>query len=216
MPTITGTLRTSVLYLATAAIPFLFFSSCGKKEPQKVRPVVTIANLQTAYAREMKFNFMYTRLMQRAEKDHAKKFQLFYKALARSEQIHARNHQKLLQSLGIEPTVPSYDSIATGTPQQSLRMAYSSEQIEAGSMYPNMIRSAEAENSIEAVTQFKMTLEADKHHEELLGKALEAGGKVLETDFSVCPLCGYLITSKKMTECPTCHTPASQMERIQL
>ena len=191
-------------------------SGCQQKEPEPPKPtaVITLDNLQTAYAKSVKYQNMYSRFVKQAEKEKMKSVADLYRAAARSEEIHAAQHASLMRSRSVEPQAPVIDSITVGTTLQTLKMAVSSEEIEAESMYPNLIHTAELENFSEAVEQFKFVRDADARHNELFQEALNKAGKIPKVPYYICSKCGFIMTSNKTEECPTCHTKKDKFEKV--
>lgn len=204
-----------VYFLSYVSFPFAvvmimlaFLYGCQqKKEPPKEQlPTITLDNLQTAYAKAVRYNFMYSKFAPQALKEKNKDIYNLYLAIARSEQVHADQHAALMRSKGIEPKQPTIDSVSVGTMLQTLKMALSSEEIETESMYPNIMRSAEAEKFTAASEQFKFCMDGDQRQADLLKDAQDHNGKIKIGQLLVCPVCGYIFTSKEAEECPTCKT----------
>lgn len=213
-----------VLFVLTIMMPvglFLFLIalqygclSGDVPERQVIVPTVTLENLQSAYARSVGHQQMYARFSRQAQKERLPGIVDLYRALSRSEAIHARNHRNLLRSKSIEPSLPSLDSIPVGSVIQTIKMAISSEEIEVDRMYPNLIGTAEAEHYSEAVEQFHQTQEADARQMELLKSAQDLNGKISRVTYYVCATCGYIMTSSKTDECPVCHSKQETFEKI--
>jgi rubrerythrin len=189
---------------------------CQEKtpEPEKVKPTVTIENLHTAYAKEVNRQQKYTRFIKRAEKDRLPGVANLYRAVARSEGIHAANHATLLRSQGVEPTPSAKDSVIIGNTLQTLKMAMSGERVEVESLYPNLIQTAELDKYPEAVEHFKKTRSADVRHLELFKEALEKKGRIKMVQYVVCARCGYIVTSQKIETCPNCGAKKDSLEKI--
>lgn len=194
----------------------VFSLACQKQEEEKKKskPEVTIENLQTAYAKAIQYERMYGLFVARATKDRLPNVARLYKAVARSEAIHARMHSELLRKHGVEPVVPPPESVVVGTTLQTLKFSISSEEIEFGRMYPNLIRTAELENFSEAVSQFQMAREADLRHAELMREALERNARIEKVPYFVCTGCGYILTSERAEKCPVCHSTKEKFEKI--
>lgn len=184
-----------------------FIYGCQKTadEKKEVKPVVTIDNLQTAYDKSVKRSRMYTLFVAQAEKEHAKNVAQLFRALSRSEEIHAANHARLLKAQGITPAPVADEKVIVGTTAQTLKMAMSSEDLEYNSMYPNLQKTAVAENYADAAEQFKQTMDVDTEHGQLLKEAADKAGKLPSVKYFLCPGCGYVLTSDKTEECPNCH-----------
>lgn len=200
---------------ALLMIAFVLYG-CQQKAPENTGPKLTITNenLQTAYAKQVRHSFMYAKFVKVAEKEKLPNVAVLYRAMARSEEIHANNHALLLRTRGFEPRPTQYDSIAVGTIMQSFKMAMGSEDIETESMFPNLIRTAGQEQDTIAMNQFQMTMEADARQTELFKDASDHLGRIAKIPYFVCPGCGYIITSDKTDECPVCHSAKNKFEKI--
>jgi rubrerythrin len=208
-----------VLLVSLFGIPFLLLAfnfGCQKqKEDQgETKQKVTIENLQTAYAKSVNYVRMYNLFTRRAEKDRLLNVAHLYRAVARSEQVHANLHAQLLRQYGVEPVTPQEEAVTVGTTLQTLKLASSSEEIEYGKMYPNLIHTAELEKDSEAAAQFRLTQEVDTEHGELFKEALERAGRIPKASYYICTGCGYIMTSEKTDECPVCHSRKDKFEKI--
>lgn len=181
-------------------------TGCGNREetPPPPKNAVSLENLQTACGVSMKRQRMYDRFIPQAEKDKYPGVASLYKALSVAEGIQADNHAALLRRNGVEPVPPVYDSIVVGTTMQTMKMAISSEELECNSMYPNLIRTAMAEEFNEGVDQFNNCHAVEERHADLLKDAQNKNGRLGKIKFFVCPGCGYIFTSDKTEECPVC------------
>jgi rubrerythrin len=203
------------LILSALALSILVpLSGCKKSEPKQSQPEITLQNLQSAYVREMRISREYALFSKRAERDRYGAIATLYRAVSRSEQIHAEMAAALLRSKGVEVKPFTPDSITVGSVMQTLRLAVSDEGLETESMYPNLVRTAELEKFPEAAESFRRTLDADKQHIVLFKDALDKSGIIVRVPYHVCPTCGYVITSDKTEECPSCHTKREKFEKI--
>jgi rubrerythrin len=217
-------ISTRVQFHCLAIIPFgvalllvaILLYGCGQKSPEQQAPKQTITNenLQTAYAKQMRHSFMYAKFIKQAEKEKLFNVANLYRAISRSEAIHAENHATLMRSRGFEPKTPLYDSVAIGTIVQSFKMSLQSEEIETESMFPNLIRTAGLERDTIAMNQFQQTMEADNRQAELFKDASDHAGKIPKVPYLICPGCGYIITSESTDECPVCHTGKGKFEKV--
>jgi len=208
----------SLIVFSLGATLYLLSSNvaCKKQEEEKkpTKPEVTIENLQTAYAKSLNYERMYNLFAQRAKKDRLLNVANLYRAVARSEAIHAALHADLLRKQGVEPRTPQIDSVTVGTTLQTLKYSVSSEEIEFGRMYANLIRTAELEKFSEAQSQFQMTMEVDQQHADLFKEAFDRNGLIQKVPYFVCSGCGYILTSEKTEECPVCHSTKEKFEKI--
>jgi len=151
----------------------------------------TQENLQTAFAGESQANRKYSAFAEKAEKDGFTNVAKLFRATAKAESLHAQGHLKAMD--GIKSTA------------ENLETAISGETYEFTKMYPPMLEQAQAEGH-KAKTMMKWALEAEKVHARLYAKALEAvkGGKDLEAEAYLCPVCGHIEFGKPSANCPIC------------
>lgn len=216
-------ISTRIHFISISVIPFgialfiiAFLLGCRQQKPEEPakKVFITTENLQTAYKKALTHQQMYTAFIPQAEKERMPVVANLYKAAARCEEIHARNHAALIRQEGAEPAAFTPDKVVVGTTIQTLKMAVNSEEIEGESMYPNLLRTADAENLPEAVKQFQQTMDSDLRHKELFQEALDKSGKISKVPYFVCPQCGYILTSDKTEECPVCKTAKAKFEKI--
>ncbi len=192
--------------LALAAILLLLLYGCHKSEVRSsAKPVATIQSLQTAYARAVTYVRTYTLFVRQAEKERNTAIANLCRAIARSEEIRAGNHARLLRSLGVEPVMPPEEHVAVGTVAQTLKMGLSCEDIQHDEMYPGMIGTAAMEKESTAARQFKMSRDVDARHRELFFDAINQRGRAPRVEYFLCPGCGYVFDSDTTNECPVCH-----------
>lgn len=216
----TGRLIRCSLVIAMT-VPMLFwFSSCQKSEQAKVQEqlqatqkLATIGNLQTAYGSELKRSLWYDRFAKQAMKENLGDIGVLFRALSRSEKVHAESAVGILKSKGIEPLAPSIDSIVPGKARQYLKLSLSNENVEQN-LYSGFSAKAEEEQFTEAADWFKKALEADARHGRLLKKAIEQETNFARLPYLMCPECGYIVGSDKMEECPVCKTKKDKFQKI--
>jgi len=224
MKTLSNNSSTSLASLSYKILPilliygliavFFFCAGCKKKESGESKPEITLQNLGTAYASEMRISREYLLFARNAEKNHYSSVAVLFRAASRSEQIHAEMAAALMRSKGMEvkPYIP--DSIAVGTVAQTLHLAMSDEGLETESMYPKLLHTAELEKFPEAVESFRKSMNADLRHTELFKNILDKAASRQAGVYYVCPCCGYIITSEKVDECPGCHEKKDKFEKI--
>jgi len=213
---------TGMQFLLLVAMPFgialaivaLLFVGCQQKTEEKPKPTVSMENLQTAYGKSLQRHRMYAVFAKNADGERLKNLANLFRAVSRSEEIHAKLHAGLLRKNQVEPVVPAEDSLTIGTSFQTLKMAMSCEQLEYQSMYPNLSRTAELEVFPDAAEQFRMVKDVDARHFELFKEAYDLAGRIPRTPYLLCPQCGYVFTSEETQECPVCHSKKQDFERI--
>jgi rubrerythrin len=144
-----------------------------------------------------------------------------FRAAARSEQIHAANHARVVKQLGGEATC-TIRAVEVRTTLENLNAALDGEQHEIDTMYPGFLEEATAGKNTIAIRTFTGALEAEKAHARLYGEAIAllVGGQkdswIDEArDFYVCPVCGYTSeTEEEHERCPVCNCPWEKFEII--
>jgi rubrerythrin len=160
-------------------------------------------NLQAAFAGESQANRKYLAFAKKADQEGFPQIARLFRAAAAAETVHAQSHFRAMD--GVKGTA------------ENLQAAISGENYEVVSMYPPMLADAEAEGDKRAALTFKYALAVEQIHEALYRKAAEAisGGKDLpETEFYVCPICGYTHEGKLEGRCPVCNTLGEKFEKI--
>ncbi len=210
-----GCKASSTLLLA-GMFAVLTLVSCQKRteDATSTKKYATLANLQTAYAAEVKHHRWYIRFIQQANEDRLVNVAALFKAVAQSEQIHANNQAKLIRLLGSEPREEALDSIPLGVTRQLLKLAISSEQFECESFYPMLIQTAQAEKLTEVAKELEQTRKSDACHWELFKDAIKDAGIVTQVQYALCPACGYVATSKATEFCPICSMRKENFEKI--
>jgi len=163
----------------------------------------TSEDLKAAFAGESQANRKYLAFAKKAGEDGFPQVARLFRAAAHAETIHAHNHLRALD--GVQATA------------ENLKTAIAGENHESTTMYPEFIQDAEAESVRRALTTFRWALEVEKVHEALYRKALaalEAQEALADTDYYVCPLCGYTHEGPFTGKCPVCGTSAERFERI--
>jgi rubrerythrin len=196
-------------------LPFLFVAGCKKKEETKQerqQKLVTYQNMQVTYGEASKRALWYDRYASAAMKERLLNLASLYRAVSRSEQIHADNFARLLDSAGIQPKQPQIDSVSTGQASQYLKAAVRDENAQLD-LYPSLIGGAKIEKVDEAVQQFQWDQKGDDQHLQLFNGIFERGGKVPKVDYFVCTVCGYIITADNVKQCPVCGAPKDKFEK---
>lgn len=157
-------------------------------------------NLKEAFAGESQANRKYLAFAKKADEDGYKQVAKLFRAAAEAETIHAHNHLK--EFGGIKST------------KENLAEAISGETHEFQSMYPQMIKDAEAEGNKLAKRSFVFANEVEKIHAGLYQKALENLGSNTEADYYVCQVCGNTVENEPPDECPVCGAKKQAFNKV--
>ena len=147
-------------------------------------------NLKEAFAGESQANRKYLAFAKQAEKEGYPQAAKLFRAAAEAETVHAHAH---LRTLGeVKSTA------------DNLKAAISGETFEFKTMYPDMIKTAEAEGNKAALRSFTFANEVEKIHANLYQKALDNLSSLPEADYYVCSVCGYTCEDEAPDTCPVC------------
>jgi rubrerythrin len=150
----------------------------------------TEKNLLEAFAGESQANRRYLAFAKQADKEGYPQAAKLFRAAAEAETVHALAH---LRALGqVKSTA------------ENLAEAVAGETHEFKSMYPEMIKAAKEEKNKAAERSFTYANEVEKVHASLYQKALNNLGTMEDTDYYVCPVCGYTCENEPPDKCPVC------------
>ncbi len=162
----------------------------------------TNENLKHAFAGESQANQKYKVFAKKAEKDGFSNIAKLFRTTAEAERIHAEGHLRAL------------DMIASTA--DNLQAAIDGETDEFTNMYPPMVDKAVADGH-KAKTMFKFAVEAEEVHARIYKKALEAvknGVDLAESEFYLCPVCGYIELGAAPGKCPVCGVKQKLFEQV--
>jgi rubrerythrin len=164
----------------------------------------SMENLQEAFAGESQANRKYQFFAEKAEKEGQPQVARLFRAAAEAETVHARNH---LQAMAGIKSV-----------KENLQAAVGGENYEFTRMYPEFIKQAQSEKNQKAETTFVWANAVEKIHHDLyqqILKAVEAGQKINQEPYYVCPVCGNTVAGEAPDKCPICNTPGSKWKKIE-
>lgn len=151
----------------------------------------TQKNLMEAFAGESQANRRYLAFADAADKEGYAQVATLFRAVAAAETVHAHAHLKVAG--GIKDTAAN------------LKEAIEGEAHEFKSMYPAMIKDAEAEGNKDAEKSFQYANAVEEVHFHLYTETLENLGKSTETfPYYVCKVCGYTVGHAAPDVCPVC------------
>jgi rubrerythrin len=158
-----------------------------------IKAQTTSQNLMSAYKGEMTASAKYTAFADKAVKDGFPQVALLFRAVAKSESIHAANHKTVLERMGQKPEVFKPEFTVKST-RENLDDALKGETAEVMTMYPGYITTAKAEKADDAVKSMRWALDTEKRHIVYYQNAIMAmDGKTtsaLPAVYWVCPKCG--------------------------
>ena len=181
------------------------------------KPVKSIEGLKAAFNGESTASAKYAKFAEAAKKEKLNNIAQMFLATSRAEAIHAANHKKVLVKLGETVGDPEIGKFEVKTTAENLVNASQGETYEMMTMYPDFIKSAEAEKQNGARKSFRWAMDTEKKHNDFYQKAIQALKDGTEKSFPgewyVCPVCGntYDVTTVK-DACDFCMTPKEKFE----
>ena len=160
----------------------------------------TTDNLKEAFAGESQANRKYLAFAEKADKEGYAQAAKLFRAAAHAETIHAHAHLRALGEIN-----------ATA---DNLKTAVQGETEEFESMYPAMIKEAEAAGEKAALRSFTYANEVEKVHAELYQKALDNLDSMETVDYYVCSVCGFTCEMEPPETCPVCGAKAKAFSKV--
>jgi len=198
---------------ALTIIALMVFTSCNNPKPVK-----TIENLKAGIIGETTASNKYLAFAEKAKTEGLDTIAKLFDAASKAEAIHAANHTKVLESLGVkmEAFTPEF---VVKTTAENLQAAIDGETYEETTMYPGFLEVAKTEKVAKATKSFTWAMNTEKKHKEFYIKALAAlkahNTGSLSFDYAVCPVCGNTYEMAKIdAKCAFCGT--SKMKFIMI
>lgn len=169
---------------------------------------MTAQNLRSAYGGESQAHMRYKAWGDKALKDGFPTVATLFSAISYAEEVHAKDHFRLLKDVKGDFLVASGAGFGIGTTSENLQGAANGELFEVNQMYPAYVAVAEAQEEKAAATLMKRIIEAEKTHADLYLRAKEYTdtGKDAEfTNIHVCEVCGYAAEGEMVDKCPICN-----------
>ncbi|KAF5070047.1 rubrerythrin family protein [Acetobacterium wieringae] len=154
----------------------------------------TLNNLMEAFAGESQANRKYTAYAKKAEADGNINAAKLFKAAADAETLHALKHFEVAGKIH--------------TTAENLKDAVAGETHEFTEMYPDFLKTAEAEGNQDAIKTFTFAMKAEAVHARLYQEALENLDQSEEVFYYLCPLCGN-IEKAVPDKCAICGVPGT-------
>ncbi len=159
-------------------------------------------DLKEAFSGESQANRKYLAFAKKADEEGFTQAAKLFRAAAEAETIHAHNHLKALEGIG--------------STLENLKEAVGGETYEFESMYPPMVKQAEAEGNRKALRSFQFAMEVEKIHAALYKEAIENINKKEEVyDYFVCPVCGFTAPKYAPDKCPICGVPGPKFLKVE-
>ena len=179
-----------------------------------VRPS-TLSNLQVAYDGESNARVRYLAFAKQADAEKYGAVASLFRAAAKAESIHARNHADVIRQMGGTPH-SQVEQPQVKTTAENLKAAIAGEEYERDVMYPKFLALAKAENNSAAIETFEYAGTAEGTHAKLYAEALRdlSQWKAPARNFYVCTECGYTVKEITFNKCPSCKSPKEKYDTV--
>jgi rubrerythrin len=169
----------------------LFFSGLAFVPSQKHSH--TLDNLQQAYQAEANATRRYEMFAKKAAEENHEPIARLFRAVAKSESVHMKNHKEAIQAMGGTPAEVKYEKVEVKTTRDNLDVPIEGEKQETESLYPEFVKIAKQEKAPQAERSFMYAMQAEAQHEKLFKDALDYIGKNKKQDYYVSSLTGATI-----------------------
>lgn len=193
-------------------------AATAKKDTEaaaKVEVKSTLDNLMAAYDGESNAHARYLAFAKKADEEGYGAVASLFRAAARSEEIHARNHAEVIKKMGGTPKA-DVKTPEVKSAKENLQAAIEGETYEYKAMYPAFIKKARAEKNRDAIRTFEYARNVETGHAKLYQEALNnldtwKGGP---KDFFVCTICGNTVVKIDFKKCPVCYRPREKYVKV--
>jgi rubrerythrin len=162
-----------------------------KKTPQ---------NLMQAFVGEAKAYFRLLAYARKADEEGYPQIAVLFRAIAKAESAHARNHFALMESVG--------------TTEENLKRSFEKETFVNEVAYPQFLKDAWAEEDKNAIWFLTRARNSEERHAKLYKQALVDMMSERDSEFYVCSYCGWVEEGGAPDQCPNCTNPAEFYERV--
>lgn len=175
----------------------------------------TLENLQAAFNGESNAHARYLAFAQQADKEGYGKAASLFRAAAKAEEIHARNHAEVIKKLGGTPQA-KIETPQVKSTKENLAAAIKGESYERDVMYPAFLKVARADRNRDAIQTFNYAKTAEAEHAKLYAEALDnlPQMKGAGQEYYVCTVCGYTTTKMDFAKCPSCFSPKHKYDKV--
>ncbi len=163
-------------------------------------PGTTDENLKTAFTGEAKAALRLKAYAEKADSEGFPHMARLFRAISAAEEVHALRQFRLLG--------------AVKSTEENLAASFERENSVSENVYPEFIRSAEAEGREAAKTSFSHARDAEESHARLYKKAVD--GMILDREirYHVCTVCGYVAEDEAPERCPVCGVPRARFKAV--
>lgn len=199
-----------MLHSFSAILSLLVPAAVAAGTKSAAESTTTLDNLQAAFHGESNANARYLAFAKKADEEGYGKAASLFRAAAKAEEIHARNHAAVIEKMGGTPVL-TLEPVEVKTTKENLKVAMEGEVYERDIMYPEFIEAAKRENAVGAIRTFTLAMRVEAIHAVLYQEALAhlEDMKGQNHTYYVCPDCGNTLEELTILKCLICGHPKS-------
>lgn len=199
--------------LLTVALLFTLVSAANAT--QNALPDNTLKNFQTAFNGESNAHARYLAFATKADQEGYGEVASLFRAAAKAEEIHARNHAREIKKLSGTPEAKIETAVVKST-RENLEVAIAGETYERDTMYPDFRKQAWNLGNMEAVRMFNYARNAEGEHAKLFMEAYNNLDNMRGKNrvYYVCVVCGYTTKDLEFEKCHSCYSPKEKFEQV--
>lgn len=199
-----------MLHTLSAIMSLLVPAAVAARSKSVTESTTTLDNLQSAFNGESNANARYLAFAKNADEEGYGQVASLFRAAAKAEEIHARNHAEVIVKMGSQ-AVLTLEPIQVKTTRENLKAAVEGETYERDTMYPGFIEAAKRDNASAAIRTFTLAMRVEAIHAVLYQDALNhlEERRGANHTFYVCPDCGNTLEELSILKCLICGHPKS-------
>lgn len=203
------------IFTAIAILAMLVPAALASTEKAQIQTGTTLENLQAAFNGESNAHVRYLAFAKQADTEGYGKVASLFRAAARAEEVHARNHAEVIKKLGGTPTA-KIETPVVKTTKENLQAAIAGESYERDVMYPAFQKVARTDGNKDAIQTLNYAMAAEAGHADLYTNALNnlPQMKGAGQEYYVCSVCGNTVTKLDFSKCVTCFSSKDKYEKI--
>ena len=175
----------------------------------------TLQNLQTAFNGESNAHARYLAFATKADQEGYGQVASLFRAAARAEEIHARNHGAEIKKLGGNPQAKVETPVVKST-KENLQTAIQGETYERDTMYPEFRKQARDVYNMDALRTINFASNAEAEHAILVTAAYQnlENMRSKSSTYYVCAVCGYTMKTAPDRSCRGCYSSEEKFEQV--
>lgn len=201
-------------------IPWLvgsLIAVCSAVNASEMCAIQSLPSGILSYARDSESDAAaaYQAFSRRAEQESYAGVRSLFDALAFSERVHERNHQRSLKRMGVsEPATVAVPEDVEGT-HANLQRAAEGERLAWRTHYPELIaqaQDAKVWEPLRAMRQIKIV--ESKHYSLIRAMLADPARWTQQQTYAVCSRCGYVAEEMIRDSCPVCQAERNRFALV--